>query len=620
MGHAPALTAACARDKWVNTMTTPSRQPPDVPELCSLMLKRGLLDEEQVKGVLIKEVGQRTRLDREANHGRPNRHRVAITSAEVLGSFMLPIATDKDATLDQDRIANVLAEEASLAYEKIDPLKLNMKMITSLLSRPYARRHSVLALRRSGKKLTVAIAEPFDLELIENLRRITGYQIDPVVSTKKDIQRIITEVYGFRSSVKAAAQDMNVGINLGNLEQLVQLKSVDDLEATDKHVVNAVEYMLHYAFDQRASDIHIEPKREYSQVRMRIDGVLHNISTLPRVVHNAVVSRIKMLARLDIAEKRRPQDGRIKTGKGEKETEMRISTLPVAFGEKVVMRIFDPTVLLQDLKALGFYQREYQLFESFVTRPNGMVLVTGPTGSGKTTTLYSSLKFLASPELNIVSIEDPIEMVVEDFNQVAVKNNIGITFAKALRNILRQDPDVIMVGEVRDGETAANAVQAALTGHLVFATLHTTDSGSAIGRLMDLDVEPFLISSTLVGIVAQRLVRMICQHCKSKSILTPDQINALHMKMPEDSTRKLPVFFGEGCPACRGTGYFGRTALYEVMPISSKIVRLINERSDTKEIMKVARLDGMMTLREAAIKKLAQGVTTFDEVIRVTVE
>jgi general secretion pathway protein E len=601
-------------------MNATSRQPLNIQELCSLMIERGLLTEAQVRDVLVKESGQRKRLDREANAGRPGRHRVEVSAAEVLGSFGLPIQGEKNAILDPDRVAKILAEESGLPYEKIDPLKLDMKLITSALSRPFARRHSVLVLRQEGGNLRVALAEPFDLELIENLRRLTGYQIEPVVSAKRDIQRYITEVYGFRSSVKAAAQTMSTGVDLGNLEQLVQLKAVDDLEATDKHVVNAVEYMLHYALDQRASDIHIEPKREHSKVRMRIDGVLHDVTTLPKVVHAAVVSRIKMLARLDIAEKRRPQDGRIKTGKGDLETELRVSTLPVAFGEKVVIRIFDPTLLLQDLSALGFYQREYNLYESFVTRPNGMVLVTGPTGSGKTTTLYSSLKYLASPEINIVSIEDPIEMVVEEFNQVAVKTNIGITFAGALRNILRQDPDVIMVGEVRDAETAANAVQAALTGHLVFATLHTNDSGAAIGRLMDLQVEPFLLSSTLVGVLAQRLVRQICQHCKVKTFLTPDQINMLRMKMPEDSKRRLPVCYGEGCAACRGTGYYGRTALYEVMAVSDKITRLINERADTKEIMKVARLDGMMTLREAAIKKLAQGVTTFDEVLRVTVE
>jgi general secretion pathway protein E len=285
-----------------------------------------------------------------------------------------------------------------------------------------------------------------------------------------------------------------------------------------------------------------------------------------------------------------------------------------------VIRIFDPTLIMQDLPALGFYQKEYSQFEQFLTRPNGLILVTGPTGSGKTTTLYSALKYLAAPDVNIVTIEDPIEMVVEEFNQVAVQPGIGITFASALRTILRQDPDIIMVGEVRDAETAQNAVQAALTGHLVFATLHTNDSATTVSRLLDLEVEPFLLSSTLIGIVAQRLVRTICQQCKKKFFLTPDQIAVLKMKMPEGSNKKLPVYLGEGCPACRGTGYFGRSALYEVLPIDDKVIRLINQRADSKEILKVARLDGMMTLREVAIRKLAQGVTTFEEVVRVTTE
>jgi general secretion pathway protein E len=592
----------------------------DMQSLCALMLERGLLREDQVREVLVKEGAQRQRLLKGGGKGAGGRRRLEVSAPEVLASFDLPVEGEKGKVLNEDRIAQVVAKEAGLPYKKIDPLKLDMKLITSLLSRPFARRHDVLVISLQSGVMTVAIADPYDVELVENLRRITGYKISPVISAKSDIQRIITEVYGFRSSVTAAAQTMELGSDLGNLEQLVQLKAVDELEATDKHVVNAVEYMLHYAFDQRASDIHIEPKREHSQVRVRIDGLLHNVTTLPKVVHVAVVSRIKMLARMDIAEKRKPQDGRIKTGKGDQETELRVSTLPVAFGEKVVIRIFDPTLLLQDLSSLGFYPNEYKQYESFLSRTDGMVLVTGPTGSGKTTTLYSSLKYLAGPDVNIVSIEDPIEMIVEDFNQVAVHNRIGITFAASLRTILRQDPDIIMVGEVRDAETAANAVQAALTGHLVFATLHTNDSSAAIGRMIDLEVEPFLLSSTVTGVVAQRLVRMICQHCKKKTFLTPDQISLLHMKMPEKSEKKLPIYFGEGCPACRGTGYFGRTAVYEVMPVSHKIIRLINERADTKEIMKVARLDGMLTLRETAIKKLAQGVTTFEEIVRVTTE
>jgi general secretion pathway protein E len=591
----------------------------DFQSLCALMVQRDLLEERQVRDVLVKEGAQRQRLLKEANADRRmGQQRPDLLPTEVLASFNLPIKGEKGSALTEDRIAQVLAEEAKLPYKKIDPVKLDMKLITAVLSRPFARRHNVLVLGLESGVLTVAVADPFDAELLENLRRITSYTISPMVSAKSDIQHLITEVYGFRSSVKAAAETMEIGADLGNLEQLVRLKAVDELEATDKHVVNAVEYMLHYAFEQRASDIHIEPHREHSQIRVRIDGILHAVTTLPKVVHAAVVSRIKMLARMDIAEKRRPQDGRIKTGNGEQETELRVSTLPTAFGEKVVIRIFDPSLLMQDLSALGFYPREFQQVEEFLSHTNGMFLVTGPTGSGKTTTLYSALKYLSGPDVNIVSIEDPIEMVVDEFNQVAVHPQIGITFASALRTILRQDPDIIMVGEIRDAETAANAVQSALTGHLVLATLHTNDSASAVGRMLDLEVEPFLLSSVILGIVAQRLVRMICQHCKRKTFLTPDQISVLKMKMPEGANKKLPVYYGEGCPACRGTGYFGRSAVYEVLPANEKVLKLINQRADSKEIMKAARLDGMMILREVAIKKLAQGVTTFDEVVRVT--
>ncbi len=595
----------------------------DMQSLCSILVEQGLIDKPQANLALSREADQRLRLLQRSPAPRtPAGRPQEISAAEILASLELPVNSDggKSSPLDEDRIAEALAASAGLAYKKIDPLELDMKLITSVLSRPFARSHNVLVLGLQGNTLTVALSNPFDIELLENLQRITGHEIAPVVSARTDIQRIITEVYGLRGSVKAAAQTMAEGVDIGNLEQLVRLKTIQDLEATDKHIVNAVEYMLHYAFNQRASDIHIEPKREGSLVRVRIDGVLHNVTTLPKVVHKAIVSRIKMLARLDIAEKRKPQDGRIKTGKEDGENELRVSTLPVAFGEKVVIRIFDPSIIMQDLSSLGFFPREYELFEGFISRPHGMILVTGPTGSGKTTTLYSALKTISRPDINIVSIEDPIEMVVEEFNQVAVHPQIGLSFAAALRNILRQDPDVIMVGEVRDGETAFNAVQAALTGHLVFATLHTNDSGTAVSRMFDLGVEPFLLSSTLLGVIAQRLLRTICQHCRTSTFLTEEQIEALHIKMPEGSSKKLTVHYGEGCPACRGTGYFGRTAIYEVLPVTDKVVRLMNERSDAKEIVKAARIDGMTTLREAGIKKLAQGHTTFEEVLRVTAE
>jgi general secretion pathway protein E len=445
-----------------------------------------------------------------------------------------------------------------------------------------------------------------------------------VVSTPTDIQRLITDFYGFRGAVDAAEQQAGGGVDIGNLERYVKLKRVDEIEASDSHVVAAVEYLLHYALDQRASDVHIEPRRDHSAVRMRIDGVLHNVHTLPKAVHPAIVSRIKTLARLDIAEKRRPQDGRIKTARGDREVEMRVSTVAVAFGEKLVLRIFDPGTLLRDLSDVGMFENQFALAEKFLGRPHGLILVTGPTGSGKTTTLYAALRMVATPEVNVVTIEDPIEIVVDAFNQVAVQPKINVGFAEALRHVLRQDPDVIMVGEVRDGETAEIALQAALTGHMVLATLHTNDAASAITRLLELGVDPFVLASTLAGVVAQRLVRTVCSNCRVETFLTPDQMTLLgldvHALRAQGQEPELMVAFGEGCVQCRSTGLLGRTGVFEVLEVDDKIRKLVVAKASSTEIVKQARRDGLLTLREAAIKKLAKGVTSFDEVLRVTTD
>ncbi|MEK7197755.1 MAG: GspE/PulE family protein [Nitrospirota bacterium] len=400
---------------------------------------------------------------------------------------------------------------------------------------------------------------------------------------------------------------------LSNLEQYFKLRGHGEIEATDQHIVNAVEFLLHYAFDQRASDIHVEPKREKTFVRLRIDGVLHYIHTIPKSIHPPLVSRIKMLSRMDIAEKRRPQDGRIKTNYKGKEIELRVSSIPVAFGEKIVIRIFDPEVLLQDLDQLGFYPREYQLYNAFIRRPNGIMLVTGPTGSGKTTTLYSSLKTLSSPEVNIVSIEEPIEMVIEEFNQIGIQPAIGVTFATILKNILRQDPDIIMVGEIRDKETAENAVQSALTGHLVLSTLHTNDAPSSVIRLLDLGIPSFLISSTVIGIVAQRLIRKICPHCKKERRLLDEEMEHLQIvKKP------IKVNYGEGCIECRGTGYRGRTAIFEIMELSDKVRTVLSDEIELSALYDIAKADGMINLRQAAVRKMLEGITTYDEVVAMT--
>ena len=591
-------------------------------KLIQLLIEQELITDDQRKEVLIKEGQMRARVLRSKAQSLTARRKLnyEVTPAELVAAFKFMSQEEPPELLNEDRLTQLTAESIGVPYRKIDPLKLDMKLITSILSRPFARKNAVVPLAREGKRITVALADPGDVELLENLRRITNCEIEPVMTAKTDILKVITEVYGFRSSVKAAERDISGGVDIGNLEQFIKLKAVEDIEATDKHVVNAVDYLLHYAFDQRASDIHIEPKRASSKVRLRIDGILHDIWPLPKPVHAAFVSRLKMLARLDISEKRRPQDGRIKTGGAAGETELRISTLPVAFGEKVVVRIFDPQVLIQDIEGLGFFPREREVFENFIAEPNGIILVTGPTGSGKTTTLYSTLKVLATENVNVTTIEDPIEMVMEQFNQVAVQPKVGITFASALRTILRQDPDIIMVGEIRDKETAENAVQSALTGHLVLSTLHTNDTATSVTRLIELGIKPFLVASTLIGVVAQRLVRRICPQCKQDTVLTRDQIQALNIQIPEGQEGSLPVRYGEGCASCRDTGLFGRTGIFEVMPVTDRIHRLIIQEASSLEITKAARMDGMMTLRECAIKKLAEGETSFEEVLRITTE
>jgi general secretion pathway protein E len=587
--------------------------------LCDILVKAKKVTPEQAREIRIKQDVQRMKLLKargETVHRGRMHLEEEISAIEAAASLDLDMA-GASCKLTEDIITETVAKHVGLPFKKIDPLKLNPEVTTQILSRAFARRAVAVPLERDDDKLTIAVADPFNLEVVENIERM-GYKVSRVLAPKTDIVKIITEFYGFRSSVTAAAKEMTAGIDLGNLEQFVKMKSVTEIEATDKHIVNAVEFLFRYAFDQRASDIHIEPKREASEVRLRIDGMLHTIHKTPKAVHPAFVSRIKMLSRMDIAEKRRPQDGRIKTEYKNREVELRVSTMPTAFGEKVVIRIFDPDILLQDLEEIGFAPREYELFRSFISRPHGIILVTGPTGSGKTTTLYSALKTVATPDVNVVTIEDPIEMVHDQFNQVGVQPAIGVTFGSTLRTILRQDPDIIMVGEIRDLETAENAVQAALTGHLVFSTLHTNDAPTSITRLLDLGVPAYLISSTVIGVMAQRLVRKICRNCEKAYQLLPEEAQAVGLSTDKD--RRFTVKYGEGCPQCRGTGYQGRTGIFEIMELSEPIRTIIREKPDDELIRRAAVADGMTVLREAAVRKMLDGETTFDEVIRVTGE
>jgi len=588
--------------------------------LGEILIKAGKLSPEQIRDVKIKQDVQRMKVLKargETVHRGRMRLEDEVSSIEVAASLNMEIPGMPGQVLTEDMISEEVAKHAGLPFQKIDPLKLNPEIVTQILSRAFARRSISVPIDREDDTLTLAVADPYNIEVVENVERM-GYKVKRIVAPKTDILKIITEFYGFRSSVTAAARELTSEVDLGNLEQFVKMKSVSEIEATDKHIVNAVEFLFRYAFDQRASDIHIEPKRDVSEVRLRIDGMLNTIHRTPKAVHSAFVSRIKMLSRMDIAEKRRPQDGRIKTEYKFREVELRVSTMPTAFGEKVVIRIFDPDILLQDLEEIGFSPREYELFRSFITRPNGIILVTGPTGSGKTTTLYSALKTVATPEVNVVTIEDPVEMVHDKFNQVSIQPQIGITFGSMLRTILRQDPDIIMVGEIRDLETAENAVQAALTGHLVFSTLHTNDAPSTITRLMDLGVPSYLIASTIIGVMGQRLVRKICKQCEKAYELLPEEAQAVGLSSSKD--RKVVVKYGEGCPQCRGTGYQGRTGIFEVMEMNDRLRALIHDKSDAEVIRKAAVADGMVGLREAAVLKMLKGETTFDEVIRVTGE
>jgi general secretion pathway protein E len=516
------------------------------------------------------------------------------------------------------QIAQAVAAHVGLPYVKINPLDLDLDVVTKGIAGPFARKHGLVAISKTADKITVAVYDPFAPFPAEDIKRVTGLDVDRVVATRGDVETINRGFYDLKASLQTAEKQLTAGrissVDLGNQEFLsAETKEMDPAAAP---VVKALDHILSYAFEQRASDIHFEPKRELTLVRLRIDGILHDVHLIPKIVYQAVVSRIKLLSGANLAEKRRPQDGRIKREQGGREIELRVSTMPTAFGEKAVLRIFDPDILLKGIDELGLSGHDVPKFHDFIARPTGIILVTGPTGSGKTTTLYSILKHLSKPEVNIVTIEDPIEMVFEDFNQVAVRPQIELTFSAALRTVLRQDPDIVMVGEIRDTETAEHAVQAALTGHLVLSTLHTNDAPSSITRLLDLGIPHFLITSTLIGILAQRLVREICSHCTEEYEPTPEE--AALLKMDPEKLKSYKFKRGRGCLHCRQTGYSGRIGVFEVLPMSEKLRRLVSNQASSLDIFKASREEGMRTLREAAIEKVFRGITTTTEMARVT--
>ena len=521
-------------------------------------------------------------------------------------------------TLNIETLTQWLAEKVGLPYMHIDPFKIDFSAVTKIMSSAYAERFKILPVGVTSREATIATAEPFVRGWEESLKQVLRLEIKRVISNPVDIQSYVVEFFNLARSVKGATEkDKGAYSEIANFEQLVQLGRSGKLDANDQHVVHICDWLFNFAFDQRASDIHLEPRRDVSNVRFRIDGVLHHVYQIPTTVMAAMTSRIKVLGRMDVVEKRRPQDGRLKTVTPDgEEVELRLSTMPTAFGEKLVMRIFNPENMVKDYKDLGFSEEDERRWSQISNEPHGIILVTGPTGSGKTTTLYSTLKQLAVPEVNVCSVEDPIEMVEPAFNQMQVQQAIGVDFASGIRTLMRQDPDIIMVGEIRDLETAEMAVQAALTGHLVLSTLHTNDAPSAITRLLDLGVPSYLLQSSILGVMAQRLIRTLCRHCKEQQELEDAawELLTAPWKAPKP---KGTTYLPKGCLECRMTGYMGRIGIYETMVMTPEIRRIIAPETDLTALQERAYKDGMKPLRISGAMKVAAGITSIDEIMSV---
>jgi len=589
------------------------------PQIASLLGRRGRLELDEVLAALVVDGYVPAEDAKNVRMGaRAGRSTVELHPLVLIANAKLSNQREPGRPLSLEALTEWLAGHAGLPYLKIDPMKINAAAVTQVVSLAYAKRHRILPIAATVGEVTFATCEPFEDGWAPDLAQMLRRDIKRVVASPLDINRYLQEFYGVQRSIQLAqdAKGSDASAAILNFEQLVELGKSGEVGADDRHVVHIVDWLLQYAFEQRASDIHLEPRRDTGYIRFRIDGVMQKVFELPAPVMTAVTARIKILARMDVAEKRRPQDGRIKTRSASgREVELRISNMPTAFGEKVVMRIFDPDLVVKDFAQLGFSAGEAANWRSMVERPHGIVLVTGPTGSGKTTTLYSTLKHLATPELNVCTVEDPIEMVSPEFNQMQVHAAIDLDFAAGVRTLLRQDPDIIMVGEIRDLETAQMAVQASLTGHLVLSTLHTNDAPSAVTRLLDLGVPHYLIQSTLTGVVAQRLVRTLCPHCKQPATQDPQAWNVLthgwSMPVPER------VFGPVGCLECRNTGFMGRTGIYEMMKLSPRLRGMISAQLDLSGFGQAALAEGMRPLRISAADQVTAGLTTVQEVLTV---
>ena len=590
-------------------MTSTSKRSLNLQQIFTWLMEDGILKKEDVKAKFNEAQGL-------LKNGPANMHPLTAAAQCKLHSAKPP-----QGLLTLDWLTEWAARKVHLPFYRIDPLKIDFTSVSDVMSVKYATRFNILPVESTAQTVVVATADPYNHEWQDEIARISRKEIRLVLANPLEISQYIVQFFSLAKSIKDARKKDSAN-DLGlrqNFEQLVELgKTNKQVDANDQHIVNIVDWLWQFAFDQRASDIHLEPKRDMATIRFRIDGILHQVYQVPATVMIAMVARIKLLGRIDVIEKRRPQDGRIKTRTADgQEVELRLSTLPTVFGEKMVMRIFDPEVVVKTLPELGFPVNDARRWDVLTKKPHGIILVTGPTGSGKTTTLYTTLKALATTDVNVCTVEDPIEMVEASFNQMQVQASIDLSFSDGIRALMRQDPDIIMVGEIRDLETAEMAVQAALTGHLVLSTLHTNDAPSAIMRLLELGVPYYLLEATIIGILAQRLVRTLCRHCK-----TPDGeiTDAVWQSLVEDWGIAKPstVYRPVGCPECRQTGFLGRTGLYELLTVTQGFSKLITKETDLHALRVQSIKDQMQPLRIAGALKISEGVTTADEVLKVT--
>ena len=594
---------ASANPASANPVSANKDRPIQAVELLDALHREGLINDQQLQTAKL-------RVRASGNSAEP-----AIAQVAKLDLKTVPVPHH---ILSPEYLTEWVAGKAGMPYYRLDPLKINVDAVTAVMSLPFAQRHKILCVEVGDNFVLIATSEPKVTSWIPTLQHTIRKDIRLVLASPVAIKRYQTEFYQLSRSVKGANQEGSES-KVGNFEQLIDLGRAGEVDANDQHIVRIVDWLLQYAYDQRASDIHMEPRREKSFIRFRIDGVLQKVYDLPAAIGQAVLARFKILGRMDVAEKRKPQDGRIKSRSPDgQEVELRLSTLPTAFGEKLVARIFDPGVLVKHFAELGLERQTEKKWLQLINNNTGIVLVTGPTGSGKTTTLYTSLKHLAKPEVNVCTVEDPIEMVEGSFNQMQVNHDIDVTFATGVRALLRQDPDIIMIGEIRDLETAEMAIQAALTGHLVLSTLHTNDAASAVTRMLDLGVPAYLINATLLGVMAQRLVRTLCPACKAARPIRPEEVEAWDgMVAPWKAKAPQQVYYPVGCLDCRMTGYQGRVGLYEILLMTPEVKRLLAAHGDLLELRDLSAREGTKPLRISGAMKIAAGQTTLEEVLKV---